>query len=246
MPSSACPAPPGSPPSPYTTLFRSGRSIMSMCFTPSGESASTAALTTQGVDPRVPASPTPFAPSGFTGVGVHVAASSKCGRSLARAIDRKSTRLNSSHRCISYAVFCVPGSTGLSTLSLHDALPIWPQHHVDVLHAQRRERVDSGVDDAGRRPEGPGLANALRPERVHRRRRACRGELEVRQVAGPRDRSEEHTSELQSPMYLVCRLLRARLHRALHPLPTRRSSDLAAASCRCASRPAARARRQRR
>src|SRR5437762_3506482 len=41
-------------------------------------------------------------------------------------------------------------------------------------------------------------------------------------------RSEEHTSELQSPMYLVCRLL---LERSVHPrvlpsFPTRRSSDL--------------------
>src|SRR5437762_2609589 len=36
-------------------------------------------------------------------------------------------------------------------------------------------------------------------------------------------RSEEHTSELQSPMYLVCRLLPRRF---LHPFPTRRSSDL--------------------
>src|SRR5436189_822535 len=27
--------------------------------------------------------------------------------SLQRALDRKSTRLNSSHRCISYAVFCL-------------------------------------------------------------------------------------------------------------------------------------------
>src|SRR5437764_2541972 len=40
------------------------------------------------------------------------------------------------------------------------------------------------------------------------------GELELRVGhesyslrAGDRDRSEEHTSELQSPMYLVCRLL---------------------------------------
>src|SRR5437763_496989 len=41
-------------------------------------------------------------------------------------------------------------------------------------------------------------------------------------------RSEEHTSELQSPMYLVCRLLleRHRHHRDLHSFPTRRSSDL--------------------
>src|SRR5437879_4252136 len=42
-------------------------------------------------------------------------------------------------------------------------------------------------------------------------------------------RSEEHTSELQSPMYLVCRLLPpARPH--LLPFPTRRSSDLAPSS----------------
>src|SRR5437879_5592423 len=38
---------------------------------------------------------------------------------MPRSIDRKSTRLNSSHRCISYAVFCRP-----LPLSLHDALPI--------------------------------------------------------------------------------------------------------------------------
>src|SRR5437762_1042652 len=41
-------------------------------------------------------------------------------------------------------------------------------------------------------------------------------------------RSEEHTSELQSPMYLVCRLLLeySALHHHLHSFPTRRSSDL--------------------
>src|SRR5690554_795412 len=40
--------------------------------------------------------------------------------------DRKSTRLNSSHVRISYAVFCLKDTptTEISTLSLHDALPI--------------------------------------------------------------------------------------------------------------------------
>src|SRR5947208_3627814 len=40
--------------------------------------------------------------------------------------DRKSTRLNSSHQIISYAVFCLneSWSTVHDTLSLHDALPI--------------------------------------------------------------------------------------------------------------------------
>src|SRR5437879_2167900 len=44
----------------------------------------------------------------------------------AHALDRKSTRLNSSHRCISYAVFCLKTSptTDIYSLSLHDALPI--------------------------------------------------------------------------------------------------------------------------
>src|SRR5690348_9870066 len=43
-----------------------------------------------------------------------------------RGLDRKSTRLNSSHPSISYAVFCLnaPPPTELYTLSLHDALPI--------------------------------------------------------------------------------------------------------------------------
>src|SRR3990167_6014038 len=47
--------------------------------------------------------------------------------------DRKSTRLNSSHSQISYAVFCLlkifffndTATTEIYTLSLHDALPIW-------------------------------------------------------------------------------------------------------------------------
>src|SRR5690348_10700518 len=40
--------------------------------------------------------------------------------------DRKSTRLNSSHPSISYAVFCLknPATSDIYTLSLHDALPI--------------------------------------------------------------------------------------------------------------------------
>src|SRR5947209_5457292 len=42
------------------------------------------------------------------------------------------------------------------------------------------------------------------------------------------ERSEEHTSELQSRQYLVCRLLLedAGAHRSVRSFPTRRSSDL--------------------
>src|SRR5437879_6152528 len=47
----------------------------------------------------------------------------RCGRSERR--DRKSTRLNSSHRCISYAVFCLIGRPLRLTLFPYtDALPI--------------------------------------------------------------------------------------------------------------------------
>src|SRR5437762_13895480 len=71
-----------------------------------------------------------------------------------------------------------PPTTEIYTLSLHDALPILP-----VL--TRRE-------DAGRRP-----------------RRDCRSPhlARLRRRLDGTHRSEEHTSELQSPMYLVCRLL---------------------------------------
>src|SRR3569832_1221910 len=43
---------------------------ISMCRTPSGESASTTKNTTADEAPKEPASPTPFTPSGFTGDGV--------------------------------------------------------------------------------------------------------------------------------------------------------------------------------
>src|SRR6185437_5465099 len=55
----------------------------STCVMPSGASASTTALTTHGVAPMVPASPTPFTPMGLTGVGVTVREVSMRGISAA-------------------------------------------------------------------------------------------------------------------------------------------------------------------
>src|SRR3712207_7062924 len=74
-------------------------------------------------------------------------------------------------------------TTEIYTLSLHDALPIllW----VEQPHVQRAT------------PDG----------RLQRRRRALRNHLAVvddRDALGDR---KEHTSELQSRQYLVCRLL---------------------------------------
>src|SRR3712207_8508946 len=74
-------------------------------------------------------------------------------------------------------------TTEIYTLSLHDALPIFP----------------APADGGG----GVGAAqhDVLAPFRRQRRRH--RGG----QAGRPAQRSEEHTSELQSRQYLVCRLL---------------------------------------
>src|SRR5258708_14455709 len=87
--------------------------------------------------------------------------------------------------CLYYSFFFFfndTATTEIYTLSLHDALPISP--------AASKLRGD------GHRPP-PRIAG-------HRRRESRSGF-----AAGPRAgwRSEEHTSELQSPDHLVCRLL---------------------------------------
>src|SRR5256885_16667948 len=69
-------------------------------------------------------------------------------------------------------------TTEIYTLSLHDALPIWPEAR--GFHHQDRRHLGQGHD----------------PER--------RCQAHARQAE---NRSEEHTSELQSPCNLVCRLL---------------------------------------
>src|SRR3712207_7793546 len=78
-------------------------------------------------------------------------------------------------------------TTEIYTLSLHDALPICavePDAAARSAQAQRGEVVERGAEP--RRPQDgvDGLVRAVGP-----------------------GRSEEHTSELQSRQYLVCRLL---------------------------------------
>src|SRR3712207_7150431 len=81
-------------------------------------------------------------------------------------------------------------TTEIYTLSLHDALPILP----GSAHAQHR---DPPAPTARHPPAG-----VRPPRRARRRDVGRRGDR-----PGGGERSEEHTSELQSRQYLVCRLL---------------------------------------
>src|SRR3712207_7530637 len=83
-------------------------------------------------------------------------------------------------------------TTEIYTLSLHDALPILEADGGAVHHDRGRDAVDARAEEQG--------AAAAGLEVVHRR-------LDGGRVVRRAVRSEEHTSELQSRQYLVCRLL---------------------------------------
>src|SRR3712207_7980355 len=80
-------------------------------------------------------------------------------------------------------------TTEIYTLSLHDALPIWQ----DEGYGARGRQGDQALPADGRDPQAHGA------DREHPHNRA--------HLRPPDPRSEEHTSELQSRQYLVCRLL---------------------------------------
>src|SRR6195256_2636120 len=149
--------------------------------------------------------------------------SSTKSMSQAVSLDRKSTRLNSSHRCISYAVFCLKKKT-----QVHQSGGL--AEFVDAEHALNPQYAHKlGVDlenllvsqpffffndtatteiytlslhDAlpiSGRIISPGELTDAKSQTTPRAQREA--------SSGIWHRSEEHTSELQSPMYLVCRLL---------------------------------------
>src|SRR3990167_2286584 len=68
-------------------------------------------------------------------------------------LDRKSTRLNSSHSQISYSVFFFndTATTEISTLSLHDALPILSDRHIRRVDG-RADSVPRHLGDRSRLP----------------------------------------------------------------------------------------------
>src|SRR5207249_11786062 len=84
-----------------------------------------------------------------------------------------------------------PSTPRTSTLSLHDALPIWPTRRAEVL-------VDPHERWPGRTPATRGRRRAASP---------CARSARLTHRHRTRTRSEEHTSELQSRFDLVCRLL---------------------------------------
>src|SRR5579862_7651976 len=93
--------------------------------------------------------------------------------------DRKSTRLNSSHSSISYAVFCL-------------------KKKINFFIIKRRLLLKSTLFPYTT------LFRSLNHRHVHRGNWRVVAESAGQHVA---HRSEEHTSELQSQFHLVCRLL---------------------------------------
>src|SRR5690606_40579040 len=103
-----------------------------------------------------------------------------------------------------YFICTVPASTQLAPLSLHDALPIsWGSSRTTRVSGPRwwcpslpasSLRMQRHEVPARFAPRGPAHADATRTSAVVSATRLT-------------DRSEEHTSELQSRENLVCRLL---------------------------------------
>src|SRR5690348_17907904 len=94
---------------------------------------------------------------------------------------------------LSFAFFFIDtATTEIYTLSLHDALPISPIKIQAIAPAvQRRPRIVLAHFRVQRVNLGSGDVGRI-------------ADQQIKQQAA---RSEEHTSELQSPVHLVCRLL---------------------------------------
>src|SRR2546426_1157882 len=198
--------PPRSTLFPYTTLFRSQNGAV--------------------VDAMIP----------------NVVPSASRNRSAGTTLDRKSTRLNSSHLVISYAVFCLKKKKKEKTQKLHKkkpntlTKPTQQQSECVAAHHTPRSHIFLLLsahlfltflflsclspplfsfffffnDTATTEIYTLSLHDALP---ISERRRGGRDDPERRAVRQPEPlgrhdvRSEEHTSELQSPCNLVCRLL---------------------------------------
>src|SRR5437763_3519727 len=97
--------PPRTPLFPYTTLFRSYEEVSNVV-----NGTQNSAL-----------GPTTTIRSASTSVYVQNHRTAVIGGLLSSQEDRKSTRLNSSHRCISYAVFCLKKKKQTAELQIRHA-----------------------------------------------------------------------------------------------------------------------------
>ena len=117
--------------------------------------------------------------------------------------------------CFFFFFFNDTATTEIYTLSLHDALPIWP-----CITTGKGAHSATGT---------PVLASVLAisredPNRLLNQPNPLFDDLSFFDLPknSPTPRSEEHTSELQSPDHLVCRLLLEKKKKKKHAdvLPT--------------------------
>src|SRR3712207_7669644 len=99
-----------------------------------------------------------------------------------------------------YFFFNDTATTEIYTLSLHDALPICLRYTAGMIWSVSTLLRRSGT------PTPVWVVNAS----------MC--QASCRWATGARSRSEEHTSELQSRQYLVCRLLLEKKKTLHHPI----------------------------
>src|SRR5574344_1835771 len=148
--------------------------------------------------------------------------------SASSMVDRKSTRLNSSHQINSYAVFCLKKKKAFLLAARQDDMAR-DVHHLTPLflgNACRRpvrscRRADPPVaffffnDTATTEIYTLSLHDALPIYRLYRLLYQVINVF-LRVLAQNELRSEEHTSELQSPDHLVCRLLLEKKNNLAH------------------------------
>src|SRR6267142_58830 len=157
--------------------------------------------------------------------GAHISrATSPCSSetALAAAEDRKSTRLNSSHMSISYAGFCLKKKIKTSSLSFfsnkNKTYTVYTSYYITpTCQTHKATSYDSFSTHFFflmiRRPPRSTLfpyTTLFRTRRCGTRWPPCRPPARGWAPPRPRpppSRSEEHTSELQSHVNLVCRLL---------------------------------------
>src|SRR5690554_5474806 len=125
--------------------------------------------------------------------------------------DRKSTRLNSSHVRISYAVFCLNKKFTLASCDQHRDIHSFPTRRSSDLAEAEQAKIDAKYQALI--AEADALFEGNKLDKAKSKYEAA---LAVKNEEYPQNRineieskvrSEEHTSELQSRPHIVCCLL---------------------------------------